>query len=1169
MSSSHSNSQFDGRRLRILNSLNDLEDPLLGQMYTRCVDRVLSYSPSSQSSRADLSLTSHAIRELINALPDYIGGSYKAPSSCIGHERDALKHLCAVLQNTDEASFKEDEGAGYAIIPTDVASAVKEYRDCMSDGAENAKLRDSLGVLGYPDPDDPSLLSWSNARSFFMKFVHLPRGKAPDLPAQEDVLRHFSNIENTLEVRLGFFFDAKHRIADILNSANKIDDNGAFSRPLADDVMSALSNINDPNLRQAFYTGLKNPNWLEGLDEAKAFDSVPGIDEESSSYRLWPEADYLQRMVHLKPDRISRILLRMKNSENPSFQRSAIDIASDLPEENAGEFARAISQWADDGLSAGSYVWSTASLPKLLCKLLTSTNKSIHSAGRELLKQCFIPREANNGTGCFYGITACVPEFVYDEYLRQAFKPLETKAQYSTCKMFLETGLRLSSYDGKTAHHSEIWIPSVKAACISNRPSVVNSIIHFLSEILEMQAIEDSTSFAKSFGDRVPPFLQRVAMYALTRALSQLHENGEPIPLALKKRVVSVVLFGRLRKGEFDPEYYPLLSESLALGLIPVSKVVQEIESSYAAKKGEYLSLYAEHVPEGESLESFASKRARQWQHRALSLIGEDVLDDEGRRLLSRLSAEFGTSEYTPEHRTSSTITGPNSPIGEEEMAAMDADQLLAHLESWHPSDADSSLLVTHEGQGRVLAKIVTANPMLLQGEADRVNVLRPTYRRAIVEGWDKALSANAGVPVDDLLLVAAAAADVGDRKKFENEGGAFDDDGDYQELRRACANALTSLIESRSELDEQACRKTFACLSQFAQSIEPDMEYERRYGGSNLDPLEMAINTIRPIAIRGIAKWISRFAQDGHAEEALAVLSHHLPNRSESTADAAAIGSALPEILPCTPQWVQENYGALFGDSRPNECQQVVLTTILAYYRPSAPIHSVLIPAMQNALSNDAAHYAIGFGAREGRSCDWLIGDWLYQGYACGYGPDDDPLLVLWRDTAPAKLLGSVLNHICCLLRDTKTARAGAASKVAALWDYHRDNLVETRGAESLRGIESLAESGQYPSKWWGPRMLSEFSTNPSSADILVLGDTLTSLSQDDAGLALDIFACILEHDDNPRGYAYENIAVTVIGNSKRVSKGVLSKKAKDCMNRLGKAGCIDLDEKIDGFQR
>lgn len=1160
----YENPRLDERRLAILNRLNDLGDPLLGQMYTRCVDQVLSYSLSSSSSRADLSLASHAIRELINALPDYMGGSYKVPSSCIGHERDALKRLRAILQNTDETSFKEDEGAGYTIISTDIASAVREYCGCLNGGTENVKLRDSLVVLGYPDSDDPSLLPWSDARSFFMRFVHLPRGKAPDLPTKEDVLRHFSNIEHALEVRLGFFFEAKHRISDILDLANKRDDHGTFSRPLADDVMSVLSNINDPNLRHVFYTGLKNPNWLEALDESKAFDSVPSMDERSSSYRLWPEAVYLQRMACLKPDRVSSILLHLGDNENPSFRKSVIDIASDLPEENAWELAQTISQWADDGLSAGSYVWLTTSLPKLLNKLLISANRKVNRAGRELLRQCFIPRKADGR----YEATACVPEFVYDEYLRQAFKPLETKARYSTCKEFLETGLRISSYDGKTARHSEIWIPSVKAACASGDPSIIDSIVRLLSETLETQVLEDPTSFAKSFGDRVPPFIQRAAMYALTGALSQLRESGEPMLPALKDMVVSVVLSNRLREGELDPEYYPLLSASLALGLIPVSKVVQAVEDSYGPKRNECLSLYANHTPEGESLESLASKRARQWQHRALSLMGEDALDEEGRRLLSRLSSEFGTIEYAPEHLISSTITGPNSPIGEEEMAAMDADHLLAHLESWHPSDTDSSLLITHEGQGRVLAKIVTANPMLLQGEAERVNALRPTYCRAIVEGWDKALSANAGAPVDDLLLVAAAAADVSDRKKFENEGNGFDDDGDYQGLRRACANALASLIESRSELDEQACRKTLACLSQLAQSTEPDMEYERRYGGSNLDPLEMAINTIRPIAIRGIAKWVSRFVQDGHAEEALAALSRHLPNRSGLTADAAAIGSILPEVFSCAPQWVWEHYDALFGDGKPNKGQQVVLTTILAYYRPSAPIHSVLIPAMRGALSNDAAHYAIGFRIMGGHPCDWLIGDWLYQGYACGYVPDDDRLLAFWRDTASAKLLGSALNHVCHLLRGTTSARAGTASRVAALWDYHRDNLVERRGAESLRGIGALAASGQYPSGWWGPRMLLEFSANPPAANMLALGDTLASLSQDDADLALDILACILEHDDNPRGYAYEDVAVTIIGNSKMASKGVLNEKARYCMNVLGKAGCIDLDDRIESFR-
>lgn len=41
--------------------------------------------------------------------------------------------------------------------------------------------------------------------------------------------------------------------------------------------------------------------------------------------------------------------------------------------------------------------------------------------------------------------------------------------------------------------------------------------------------------------------------------------------------------------------------------------------------------------------------------------------------------------------------------------------------------------------------------------------------------------------------------------------------------------------------------------------SAEPSEEYEQKYGGDNQDPLTLAMNTIKPIALFAIAKWISR----------------------------------------------------------------------------------------------------------------------------------------------------------------------------------------------------------------------------------------------------------------------------------------------------------------------
>lgn len=1137
-------------------------------MYERCVDSAFRYSPSPKSARADLSLLSHAIRELINSLPECIGGSEEIPRNTTEEERKAREQLLNAFKSAGQDSLKEEAGAGSVVIPAPLAAAFDSYCATATRGSMNSKKRDSFAVLGYWDPADPSIRPWSEARSFFMQFVHLPRGNPPKLPTKAEVVKKLSDIEDALQVRLGHFFDAKHRISEILEAANRINDGNGFLEPTEDAVLSAMASTGgDPILRHVFYAGLENPKWLGILEENGAFGDVPGFDERTLTFPYWPQGIYLRKIAPKQPDRVTEILLKAGKSENPSARRTVIETATapGLPVECMTKLSKAIGNWAKDGYLANPYFWADADLFSLIEKLLTSKNRRANTSGTNLVRNCFMPLRTDGESLSFTGLLACIPESKYEDRLIQVSKHLRLGWRHRIYEDFLKQGLELLN-NGKEGIRSTFWIPSIELACQSSEQTILNAVMRLLVSDLSDQARTDIDTFKKSFKDGTPPIMQRAAMYALTRTLTSSTTGDGHAGEATSKLAREILLSDKICDSEFASEYFPLLKTAIVCDAIPVLEVEQLIETSYSAVRDKYLSLSGEW--DKGSAETRACEAARRWQHKALSLIGPEQLDDRGKSLLDRLTDEFGTGEYSTARSTSITrCTGPNSPLEAADMSKMTPDKLLDHLESWHPTEEDTFALISHEGQGRALSKLISKEPSFFKDKIERIEKLRPTYRRAVVEGWRQALKAGDAIPLNDFMRMALESSRIEDSAKFPADGDhPFDDDRDFRGLKRVVANALKELLRSDTKMSVEEGKEALEALVTLSGSSEPDVEYERRCYGDDTDPLLIAINTTRPLAIQGLGRWVRRFHEKMDVGQALEAISRTCPVASASLADAAAIGLIMPGLFASVPDWAKKHYETIFGRNGASEAQQVVLTTILAYYWPSNAILLHLRPAISNALGNNVKGYFLGFGRRAQHDCLWLIGKWLYLGYVNDFVEDDDALLAAWRNKAGEDCLGSVLGHICRLFVGSPSAPERVADRVAALWDYHKTCLVDKAGPKALRGIEMLVKSQRFSTDWWGPRMRFEFSVNPPDPNWpLAIENELKQLSDDNPSLALDILSCALETTKLPYYYDYEDVAVPILANARKIGGTEVNEKVKRCMDKLGQAGWASLDELVD----
>src|SRR5699024_1561814 len=120
-----------------------------------------------------------------------------------------------------------------------------------------------------------------------------------------------------------------------------------------------------------------------------------------------------------------------------------------------------------------------------------------------------------------------------------------------------------------------------------------------------------------------------------------------------------------------------------------------------------------------EEIEASITQWDDHWRHQVLSGVGRKLLTPSLVAELDRLDAAYGVLEdpLRPSFQVTSW-SGPNSPVGRDEMAAMSPSELLAQLESWHATEERFGPdRPSHEGQARTLMAVLTTHPRAL-GEA-------------------------------------------------------------------------------------------------------------------------------------------------------------------------------------------------------------------------------------------------------------------------------------------------------------------------------------------------------------------------------------------------------------------------------------------------------------------
>lgn len=938
-----------------------------------------------------------------------------------------------------------------------------------------------------------------------------------------------------------------------------------YKVPTAAEVQAALLKVPTFQLRRAFYEGLRNPRWVRPLFEAGAFANPPEPEQTDDGYVrdvYWPELSYLVRVAADAPADVVDALLSLQGSNNAWVKRSAFEIGAKIPAEQTARLRPLFEAWA-----AAGFGWRADPSDQVSCAIVLLEGGET-KAGRWLANYLFSPRPSASDEPFRREPELMLDEYWYQEELPRLLPSLgrdALKAVTGWLSLYVE-------YSGwaKDGHDfSGMVRPSIRVRDDSG-PSTEDSLVDAVRDLAVTAMLEDPDGAMNVLLSSGIQLLRKIAMFVVAEAIRQRTSADQDATYLLPAA-------GRLLADEASDdenrrvEYVELAQAAASVDPNSVQAINEFIARAYAEDlKWIRERLVDEGTPEAEVALQI-TERADWYKHRLLSAIGPDALPPQLRAELAELDARRGAieEELTPHGRVT-TWHGPNPFSSQDEMASMSPNELVEHLASWHDTGDGWGPAPSHEGQGRELAALLTTNPLALAGVSDLVLRLRPTYLRAILQGWEAALKADLRLDWTQVADLVRAVLTHADESSFPVEGGDFDDDKDFRGAKRAAVGLLEELVKDRdSALVPEESLATFASL--LVEDADNEMawaEYDGYEAGeSGWDPLTMSLNWQWPERLRGLIHLATLATDAPWKQSAMAAVERELARRDRHGAGRAVLGESLARLFNGSLDWLRSHIDEFFGSSRGLSIeQQITLTTAIATHRYHRDLFDLLRGPMMAAIGLEDQ---LAQGWRNNSEPVQRIGEWAINALIYGHKTADDPLVQAFFTTASADVRGDSLGSIAWSFFRAKEVDDAIRDRFGALWDERLQHVKDhPEDHRELKGFYWCAKSGRFDPEWWLPRLRQALEIEPSiAAERLMIGKELARASLIDPANALAVLKLLLEGRDEGGMVSFDltrHAVPVVIASAMSTEDDGLVVAAEAYMNELGAKGHLQLEAEV-----
>jgi len=931
-----------------------------------------------------------------------------------------------------------------------------------------------------------------------------------------------------------------------------------FTTPTVEQVMETLRRIPTPQLRRAFYEGLKNPLWLEPLKKEGAFLNPPPrvtMDDGSTGDPYWPEIEYVVRAANQTPHVAVDILLGLKESDNAWVRRALFSIGAAVPASEAARLKPVLKAWVASGFG-----WRTdpREMVNFAVNLITGGERK---TGEWMANALFRP--AGHGD-------SRQPELVLEEYWYEAGLPQVARA-------LGPAGLRLVlgwliEYEKVTG---QLDGGSFSRPSIGERrdmhPDVEAALIDAVRD-LAIAAVKASPGDTVELLLRVNSMLtRRIAMFATTAALAGTGDGDDSSSELID--AASRILSDPVSNDEWcRVDFAELAREVARHDPLALDLLVEFIAAGPGLGPGELRERLRRDEDESDAgTEVRVAEFIERWEHNWLASVGAAALPEVLVPRLAELNERLGVIEdpLRPPFMVTSW-TGPNSPLTQDQMAGMSPQELVAHLETWHDLGDGWGSEPSHEGQARELTTLVTASPKFLSGVEGLVRRLRPTYLRAILRAWATAFKAGLDLDWDEVFETVHDVLVHRDELDLPREGGNMDDDPDFTGAKQAAVSLLADLLKKTDP--PRVSAETLQQLADLLMELAPSETAWASYAGedreSGMDPLTLSLNWPWPIHVRGLVVLVSYGPKASWSDRARAALLAELERADPRGAVHAVIGESLGRLLNADETWTKQRVSDWFGDAAGIDSgQQIALSTAMAIHHFHHALFRLLTPSILAAL---ALPDPIADGWKHHNSTPTQrIGEWAVKALIYGHIDWADPVLAAFFGTVDARERGAALGHIAWEFMHADTVDESIRNRFADAWDARIAHIeAEPSDSGELRDFYWVVRSGKFEAKWWLPRLKRSLELDPELAtERYMIGKEIATAADVDPRAALDVTKLLIGTRQDHGLTLHElsqNAVPIVIARALASGDDQLKADATIFMNELGEAGNLELARQV-----
>ncbi|MCA1614548.1 MAG: hypothetical protein LC795_09815 [Acidobacteria bacterium] len=1002
-------------------------------------------------------------------------------------------------------------------------------------------------------------------------------------PVNQEYRQFWGEMEAILDTVLEKFesrYLESHRTLDALL---------AVTNPTRADAQRLRLNV--PNNLVAFgyfFRRLNNPAWLGPLWDEGLFrhPSEPEVDTEKGTigFPSWPQSHYLARMAAASQPDVQRkaveIALQIE-TENVSIHEDLMAVALAVPAEMAVELVRKEAVWVE----RQRHIF--ALLPEKLGAAIShlALGGQVDAAldfARCVLAILSSPRGAERDEDNPWALTpdpvARVEAWDYEQILDKDVPVLVAVAGERALTLLcdlLQTAISLSRGHGeeeKGEDFSYIWSPDLD----DNQDREVKDLL--------VQAVRKaSEQLASQDAGRVPGLVNTLEGYGWAvfnrLALHLLRFSPAAAGDLIAERLTNRANYENtglwheyilLARDHFNN--LPEQQRELILGWIDEGPSVEEVKEGRESLDGTRLT------------DEQAVQNIKRRKLRRLKPL-RDVLPPPWREQYD----EWVRETEEPEHAEYVTPPievrwGLESPQSTEDLRPMSVEEIVALLRAWQPSE--SPMGPAAEGLGQQLTPLVTSEPARFASEAEKFCGLDPTYVRALLSGLRDAVKHPSPLSWSPVLAlchwVVEQPREIPGR---ENQPDNLDRDKDWGWSRGVIAELLSAGFQSgTAEVPFDLRNEAWVVLRPLADDPEPTPEYEERYGGSNMDPFTLSLNTVRGKALHAVveyARWVDRHVEAAASgaeragrgfdemPEVREVLDSHLdPELDPSLAIRAVYGQWLPWLDSIDHRWASQNKERIYPA---NEAQTALWNAAWDAYIRSVKPYDTILELLRDEYTRAVEHICEepADGARRPQSMGERLVHHLTVFYGRGKLELDDPegLLAKFYRHAPDRLRAQALWVMGRGLQQVDSVPPEVLERSRHLCE-HRIEAARSSGSPGdykveMKAVGWLFASLKFDDAWALTQLRSALEVSGEADPDREVVQRLAALAPAHPITTVECLGMMVDGDKEGWRIRYWGILVrNILAAARQSDDATAQQSAAALINRLGARGFIEFQD-------